>query len=94
MSLAYGDITSLSKADSFSIEAASITKTLVNKIHNEGKEIYAWTVNTKESINKMIDLNVDNIITDNVTLAKELIYDSKTSNVIKELIEFIEDLLK
>ncbi len=94
MSLAYGNITSLEEADSYSIEASSINKTLVNKIHNEGKEVYAWTVNTKESISEMINYNVDNIITDNITLAKEIIYDSKTSNIIKEFTSFIQNLFK
>ena len=93
MSFAYGDITNLKSADSFSIEAASINRTLVKKVHNNGKEIYAWTVNTNESINKMIEYNVDNIITDNITLAKKLIYSSKTSNIIQEYIKFIEDIL-
>ena len=94
MSLAYGDITSLKDADSFSIEASSVTKTLVNKVHNSGKELYAWTVNTKESITDMINMNVDNIITDNITLAKEMIYESKTSNLIQEYINFIQNLFK
>ncbi len=92
MSLAYGDITNLTCADSFSIEASSVTRTLVNKIHNKGKEIYAWTVNTKESIQEMVDLNVDNIITDNIGLAKDVIYQSKTSNLINEYVKFVQEL--
>ncbi len=94
MSFAYGDITKLKCADNFSIEASSINKTLVKKVHNEGKELYAWTVNTKENINKMIELNVDNIITDNITLAKDTIYESKTSNAIQEYIKSVNNLLK
>ena len=94
MSLAYGNILDLKEADNFSIEASSITKKLVKEIHNAGKEIYAWTVNTKENMNKMIDLNVDNIITDNINLAKETIYESKTSNIILKYIEFINNLFK
>jgi len=92
MSLAYGNITSLTAANHFSIEATSITSSLIKKIHSEGKQVYAWTVNTTENIEKMIDLNVDNIITDNISLAKERIYASKTSNLITEYIKFIEDL--
>ena len=88
MSLAYGDITALEAADSFSIEASSVTKVLVNKVHKEGKELYAWTVNTEESIQKMIDLNVDNI-----TLAKDTIYSSKTSDVIQEYIKWVNKVL-
>lgn len=89
MSLAYGDINRLAAADHFSVEAASITKKLVADVHNAGKQIYAWTVNTEESINRMIDLNVDNIITDDVTLAKECIYLSKTSDVVSEYVKWL-----
>ncbi len=90
--LAYGDISRLDKADYFSIEASSVTGTMVSKIHNEGKQLYAWTVNTDEGINEMIEQNVDNIITDNVVLAKNLLYSSKTSNVISELIKAVDKL--
>ena len=93
MSLAYGDINELKAADNFSIEASSVTKTLVSRVHKEGKELYAWTVNTQSSISKMVDLGVDNIITDDITLAKNVIYSSKTSNLIEEYIKFVNNLL-
>ncbi len=93
-SFAYGNITELEAADSFSVEASSVTKTLVNRVHNSGKEVYAWTVNTQESIQKMIDCHVDNIITDDIPLAKDIIYSSKTSDLVQEYIRLIENLLK
>ena len=89
MSLAYGDINRLSAADHFSVEASSVTEKIVSDVHNAGKEIFAWTVNTEESINRMIDLNVDNIITDDITLAKECIYLSKTSDVVSEYVKWL-----
>lgn len=89
MSIAYGEVSRLTAADHFSIEASNITQKLVSDIHNAGKEIYAWTVNTEESINRMIDLNVDNIVTDDITLAKECIYLSKTSDVVAEYIKWL-----
>lgn len=94
MSFAYGDILKLDKADNFSIESSSINKSLVKKLHNEGREVYAWTVNTKENINKMLDLNVDNIITDDVTLARELLFASKSSNLIYEYLKIIEEIFE
>ncbi len=94
MSLAYGDITKLTHADNFSIEASSVNNSLVKKVHNAGKELYVWTVNTEENMQKMIKLNIDNIITDNITLAKDTIAKSRTSNIIKEYINFIESLFK
>lgn len=93
MSLAYGDLTSFTAADSFSIEARSITSSLVEKLHREGKEVYAWTLNTEDNIGKMVDLNVDNIITDNITLARETIDLAKTSNLVNEYIKLLERIL-
>jgi len=93
MSLAFGDITKLDKADYFSIEATSITEEMVSKIHNQGKQIYGWTVNTEEGINKMINLNVDNIITDDITLGKKLVAQSKNGNLIIEIFKFIDKFI-
>ncbi len=92
MSLAFGNITELDKADYFSVEATSITKKMVSQIHKQGKQIYGWTVNTEEGINKMIKLNVDNIITDDITLGKRLVFQSKNSNIIIEIINGIQSI--
>lgn len=92
MSIAYGDITKLTKADHFSIEASNVTSSMVKSIHKEGKELYVWTVNNEESIRKMLDLKVDNIITDNIELARDVIYKSKTSDIISEYIKIVESI--
>lgn len=89
MSIAIGNITDAEYADAFSVEASNVNEGLVNRVHNEGKELYAWTVNTEESINNMIDMDVDNIITDNIELGKELVEKSKNSDLISEFIKTI-----
>lgn len=94
MSLAYGDISPFTAADHFSIEATSVTEKLVSDVHNAGKKLYAWNVNTPENIERMIALNVDNSITDDVTLAKELIFRSKTSDVVTEYVNLMDALTK
>ena len=88
--VAYGELTNLESADAFSVEAYFATSSLVNRLHEQGKEVYAWTVNSEDSIQSMIDVGVDNIITDNPVLARELIY-SKSLN--ENIVEFITDLL-
>lgn len=50
---------------------------------------FAKKNDTEESINRMIDLNVDHIITDDITLAKECIYLSKTSDVVSEYVKWL-----
>ena len=93
MSIAYGEITKLKAADHFSVEASNVNNELVRKVHREGKQLYAWTVNTKESIQNMIEYNVDNIITDDVPLAQKTIQESRQSNLINEFIKFINNTL-
>ena len=92
MGLAYGNITKLTAADHFSIEAASVTGRLVSRVHGEGKELYAWTANTQASIQRMIELNVDNIITDNISLAKDTIYAEKSSDLINEYVRMLREI--
>lgn len=90
MTLAYGDINKLKAADHFSVEATNVTPGLISSVHREGKQLYVWTVNTRESIIKMAELNVDNIITDDIELAKKCIYESRYSNLLAEYIKLFE----
>ena len=90
MSLAYGDINRLTAADHFSVEATNATDDLVSRVHRAGKQLYAWTVNTKEGIDRMIGRNVDNIITDDIELARECVYESRYSDLLGEYITLFE----
>lgn len=80
MSVAYGNILRLKDADSFSIKHTFVTSSLVSSVHNAGKKIYAWTVNSSQQIKEMINLNVDIIVTDDIPLAQKEIYSSRTSD--------------
>lgn len=89
-SLAYGDVGHLDAADGYSVEASSISSKLVDRVHNQGKEIYGWTVNTKAGTNRLIRLGVDNIITDNVPMVQTCIYKSKAGNALTEYVQWLE----
>ena len=89
MSVAIGDITNLEYADNFSVEATNVNEELVNLVHSKGKKLFVWTINTKDNINKMIDLGVDNIITDDYPLAVRLVKEYKNSNLIEKLIKVL-----
>ena len=89
MSIAIGNIIDLSAADDYSIEASNIKYNLVARIHNSGKKVFVWTINDEETLYKMIDLNVDNIITDNITQTKEFLTSEQDINIINELIKTI-----
>lgn len=59
--------------DLISLNYNLLAKELVEKLHKNNKEVYVWTLNNTNRINHAIDLDVDNIITNNVTLAKGIL---------------------
>lgn len=67
---AFGDFENLN-VDFFSMEQSLINSKTVYALHAIGKEVHAFTINDKESAEKMLRLGVDNIITDNVKLIKD-----------------------
>lgn len=87
--VALGEIQTI-PVDALSIEASFITPKKVTAIHGEHKEVFAWTVNSEESITEMVHLGVDNLITQDVSQAKKVI-DQMTEP--RELIEQINDFL-
>ncbi len=92
MSVAVGDLDALSAADDFSIRSSFINQNLVDTLHNKGHKVYAWTVNKPEAIDRMINMNVDNIITNYVPVAKDCIAKSRVTNLVDDLIAFLQQL--
>lgn len=74
LSVGIGQFYDLPDTDFFSIESSFITEEVVRQLHSREKEVHAWTVDSEENLEKMIQLEVDNIITDNPKKAKEIIY--------------------
>lgn len=79
MSMAAGEFYTLEYADVFSIKHTFITTDMVKKAHRNGKEVYAWTVNSESRIQELLLKGVDSIITDNPYYAKKIIYNSEDS---------------
>ena len=84
------DISGYEYADLFSIELSRINNYLVYTVHKSNKKIFAWTANNPNDINKMIYLGVDNIITNDIKLTKDLIEQSNKSNILKEIIKLFK----
>ena len=89
MSLAYGDITSFKAADHYSVKSTFITKALTHRVHEEGKLIFAWTVNKESSINKMLDRNVDSVITNNVATARKCVELNRYGGLLSKYVRFL-----
>ena len=73
MMIAEGDISKLSFIDNYSVEQSYITSSLIDSVHKQNKQIFAWTVNDPDTIRKFADMGVDNIISDNPTLVRSIL---------------------
>lgn len=90
-SVSYGNFTDLEYADGYSVESTLLSKSFVNKAQKTGKQIYVWTVNSEERLEKVVGMGIDNVITDDPVMAKELIYEQEHSTFwdryVKQLIQ-------
>lgn len=63
MFTALGDLSSI-PVDAYTIEYSNISEELVDYIHNAGKKVFAWTLNTENGVQTLVDCKVDGILTD------------------------------
>lgn len=75
--------------DVMSVRASFVTQSMVDQIHQAGKQIFVWTVNTRSEIERMRNLNVNNIITSRPTYVKEVLFEISASRFILNLIRII-----
>lgn len=59
------------KANAYTMEETTLSEDFVKKAHQHKQKVYAWTVNDYDDMSRMIFLNVDGIITDNLKELKE-----------------------
>lgn len=82
----YGNFYHSEYVDFFSIRSSFITKSLVDRAHEAGKEVQAWTVNSRQELARMKSVNVDCVITDNPTYAREILYQDDRNVTFLQLI--------
>lgn len=79
LSAVYGNFFDTEYIDFFSIRYNFVNKEIVTKAHRAGKEVHVWTVNTAREMERMKSLDVDVIITDHPSLAREVLYRDDTN---------------
>lgn len=79
----------LKNVDAFSVETTSLSPSMVAQSHLLGKQVYAWTANSKESINKILNCGADGVITDNPLLARSCIEQIGRNFFMEELTELL-----
>ena len=68
------------KVDFYVVEDFSYQELAVLHAQETGHEVFVWTINTDESLEKYVDSPVNGIITDQVALAKAIQQEHKTNN--------------
>lgn len=89
MSFAYGSFYETDDFDFFSMKSEFINETVVKNAHLYGKEIHAWTVNSRNELERMKLLGVDNIITDYPILAREVLEGEGLTGTLFELFQMV-----
>ena len=66
-----GDVTRVN-CDLMVLEEEMSTDELIKRIHEAGKEVYVWTINTEEGMKKFLAGQCDGIITDQIELSLQV----------------------
>ncbi|WP_163337931.1 glycerophosphodiester phosphodiesterase family protein [Desulfopila sp. IMCC35008] len=80
-----GDISNLNM-DFLAVNMATTTPGFIRRVHNDGKQVYVWTVNDKISISRMTALGVDGLITDEPELARTVLAEREELNLTERLL--------
>lgn len=91
LSAAFGDYYSHEAIDFISIRSSFVTEAMMKRSHEAGKAVHVWTVNTRTELERVKLLGVDNIITDNPVLAREVLYQEDGT---ENLLGYLRILLK
>lgn len=89
ISAAYGNFYSSDDVDFISIRSGFVTSALMQNAHEQGKAVYAWTVNTKSELERLTLLGVDGIITDRPVLAREIVYREEATESLFEYLKLV-----
>ena len=82
-----GSIQNLEAADIISIQETFANYSNIANLHNAGKRVFVWTVNEEDTMEELIALNVDAILTNNPGLCKKVVdeYEGQALNLIKRI---------
>lgn len=89
LSAAYGAYYSVGNVDIISINYNFVNKALVDVVHGNGKELYVWTVNSPNIVRTLANMGVDNIITDDPVMAREVIYSRYSVRELVNILDYV-----
>ncbi len=82
---AIGNLASLD-VDFLAVAQGMATPGFVRRSHEQGKQVFVWTINDAVTLSRMMSLGVDGVITDEPALAREVIADRIDLNPAERLL--------
>ena len=89
LAAAYGRYYESEDFDFISIRSSFVNRRLVEAVHEDGKAVHVWTVNSKTEMEQMKLLGVDNIITDYPARAREILYREEATETLMEYLKMM-----
>ena len=82
-----GKIQNLEAADIISINETFATFENISNLHNAGKRVFVWTVNERDTMENLITMNVDAILTNDPGMLRDIVeeYASNAMNLIRRI---------
>ena len=93
MYIAWDHIEDITWSDYFTIEESNVTPELVADIHKAGKKCFAWTVNSEETVQNLVDSNVDGILTDDPQMMWNALDKADYTGGIRKFMNILADRL-
>ena len=94
MYVAWADIDDVPFADCFTIEESNVEKRTADRIHAKGGTLFAWTVNSEENVQYLVDCGVDGILTDDPVMMRNALDNASYSTGIPRLFRMYWTLLQ
>ena len=87
----FGDTAELN-CDYLALEEETAAVDTINSIHSYGKKVLVWTVNDDEDIEEFIQSGADELITDNLSGAKEIIEELDNQTPMERIVYGVLDM--
>jgi glycerophosphoryl diester phosphodiesterase len=82
---AIGNLASLD-VDFLAVASGMATPGFIRRSHDQGKQVFVWTINDTVSLSRMMSLGVDGVITDEPALAREVMAERADLNPAERLL--------
>ena len=91
-SAAFGNLSN-TKADFLAVNVGLATRAFIHAAHNNGKQVFAWTVNDAPTMSTLIGRGVDGLITDKPAVARMVLQHRANMPAIGRLILELSEIL-